>query len=395
MLLTVTLNPAVDRTYRVEGFSLDRVHRPSGLCVSAGGKGISVSRVFHTLGGKSTATGFLGGCNGEVIERSLNSAGIPEAFVRISSETRFCIALIDPKTGVQTEVNEAGPIISAAELQRFKWRYEDLLSSGYWSFAAICGSLPPGVPVDIYADLIYMARRAGVRCALDASGEALLAGIAAGPWMVKPNRFELETALHGRFESEKEILEAAESIRGMGVENVAITRGKEGAIFASESGRWRASPPAIDFVSAVGSGDSFLAAVLKRLEEGGSYPEALRWGVAAGAANTGTIGAGYASCEYIEACVERVHVEPLSNVWMTSTTLPQKAPIIQLPQSLSAEPGRETDSLRRSSGRSCAAGPTNRRAQVTSARRLAIRSSTAASGIGRTKSRKAYSHGVR
>src|SRR6266700_806871 len=122
MILTVTLNPAVDRSYRVEGFSLDRVHRPSSLYVSAGGKGISVSRLFRTLGGETTATGFLGGCNGAIIKRSLDSAGISDAFIRIRSESRFCIAVVDPRTDAQTEVNEAGPVIAPDELRRFRRR---------------------------------------------------------------------------------------------------------------------------------------------------------------------------------------------------------------------------------------------------------------------------------
>lgn len=312
MILTVTLNPAVDRSYRVEGFSLDRVHRPSSLCVSAGGKGVSVSRMFRTLGGETTATGFLGGCNGAIIERSLDSTGITDSFIRISTESRFCISVVDPNTGAQTELNEAGPSITPGELRRLRRRFKELVSAGRWHFAALCGSLPPGVPVDIYAELIQTARRAGVRCALDASGEALLAGMAAHPWMAKPNLFELGYLLGGRPESVKEMGEAAEELRGGGVEVAAVTLGPEGAVFASDCGRWNAVPPPIEFVSSVGSGDSFLAAVLRKLETGGSCPQALRWGVAAGTANAGICGAGFASREQIVACAGRVQVKSLA-----------------------------------------------------------------------------------
>lgn len=298
-LLTVTLNAAVDKTYTVPGFSLDRVHRPTDFRAVAGGKGINVARVFRELGGKCVATGFLGGHNGEFIADGLRAEGIEDAFVRTRGESRVCIAIIDPIGKTQTEVNENGPEVHPDEVQQLIERFESLLPKV--SAVTLSGSLPPGCPEDIYARLIYMARAHGVTCALDSSGPPLRIGWEAGPDIIKCNRFELSALRPDAGESVEDISGAALSLLNAKTREAVITMGAQGAV-AAECGRvWYAPSPSVQFVSAVGSGDAFLAAYMWSRARGCDAPSRLAWGIAAGAANAAVFGAGFCRKHEIEA----------------------------------------------------------------------------------------------
>lgn len=313
MILTVTLNAAVDKTYRVENFALDRVHRPSEWRVAAGGKGINVARVFHTLGGNVVATGFLGGHNGRQIRESLLQEGIPAEFVQTQGESRLCIAIVDPIASTQTEINEPGPNIRPEEVAAFRSIFSRLIEEYRFCYIVLSGSLPPGVPVTIYADLIHMARAQNVPCVLDASGEALRHGLEAHPWMVKPNRFELAALCDRESLTSSEIISFARKLAGTGAEIVAVTLGREGCICAAAGSIWMAKPTPIRFVSAVGSGDAFVGAFVWALEQGGEIPEALRLGVGAGSANAEVYGAGFCSAEHIHKNAAGVTLERLTS----------------------------------------------------------------------------------
>lgn len=305
-VLTVTLNAAVDKTYRVEGFCLDRVFRVEAGRVVAGGKGINVARVLHTLGVPVVATGFLGGHNGAFILDSLKQEGIPGDFVWTQGESRVCLAVIDPIAGTQTELNEIGPEIHPEEVSALEQKLAQLLPQ--FAYVTLCGSAPPGVPTDFHARVIRLGHKAGVRVVLDSSGELLRHGVEAGPWMVKPNRAEL-SAIFGREPTDvDEATQMAHQLLAKGIEIAVVTLGKQGAIWVSAEGEWFAQPPEVEFVSAVGSGDSMLAAMLYAFIQGMSPPDVLRWGVAAGAANAAVFGAGFCTREQIEALVPRVVV---------------------------------------------------------------------------------------
>lgn len=305
-VLTVTLNAAVDKTYRVEGFCLDRVFRVEAGRVVAGGKGINVARVLHTLGVPVVATGFLGGHNGAFILDSLKQEGIPGDFVWTQGESRVCLAVIDPIAGTQTELNEIGPEIHPEEVSALEQKLAQLLPQ--FAYVTLCGSAPPGVPTDFHARVIRLGHKAGVKVVLDSSGELLRHGLEAGPWMVKPNRAEL-SAIYGREPTDvDEATQMAHQLLAKGIEIAVVTLGKQGAIWVSEEGEWFAQPPEVEFVSAVGSGDSMLAAMLYAFIQGMSPPDVLRWGVAAGAANAAVFGAGFCTREQIEALVPRVVV---------------------------------------------------------------------------------------
>ncbi len=307
-LLTVTLNPAVDKLYTVPGFEPGRVHRPAGMQVFAGGKGINVARVYQRLGGAVTATGFLGGQNGEYIRRCLRSEGTKSDFVTIQEESRVCTAIIDPVRLTQTELNEAGPTVTAQDCAAFVNRVRELLPC--CDSVVLAGSIPPGTPVGIYRDIIEMAQAEfGIRAVLDASGAALKSGASAGPFLLKPNEDELdvlEATGDGWGGSAQALRERYSAALGM------VTAGPRGAVVASAEGIWEAVPPPIKLHSAVGSGDSLTAAFLWGLAEGKPLPEALKLGVAAGAANAVTYGSGFISRKDVFALAAATTVKKLA-----------------------------------------------------------------------------------
>ena len=288
-LLTVTPNAAVDKTYLVPGFALNHVHRPQEMRVTAGGKGVNVARVYTTLGGRATATGFVAGAGGAFIEERLAAEGIGNGFVRVPGESRVCVAVIDPVAGTQTEINETGPIVRAADCDALLARLRELLPVS--CAVVLSGSMPPGTPPGLYRDIITLAQEEyGVRAVLDASGGALTEGIQARPFLVKPNLHEVR-ALGVASDTASQ---AARDIRERyGLPFALVTAGARGAALASEDGVWDAVPPPIVVQSAVGSGDSLAAGFMWALEQGKTLAEALQIGVAAGAANATSYGAGY------------------------------------------------------------------------------------------------------
>ncbi|NUR66612.1 MAG: hexose kinase, partial [Streptomyces sp.] len=190
MILTVTLNTALDLTYRVRTLTPHASHRVSEVTERPGGKGLNVARVLAALGHEVTVTGFTGGATGQAVQDQLaTTSGVTDALLPVSGATRRTIAVVDERTGDTTQLNEPGPVVTPPEWSAFQEAYEDLLASAV--AVALCGSLPPGVPVGAYAGLVRTARAAGVPVLLDTSGEPLRRGVAARPDLIKPNADEL------------------------------------------------------------------------------------------------------------------------------------------------------------------------------------------------------------
>lgn len=287
-LLTVTPNPALDKMYVVPGFAPGAVFKATETYAAAGGKGVNVARVAHALGASVTATGFLGGVAGEQVRRSLVREGIPASFVSVGGETRTSTVIADPASRKDTVVNEAGPDIAAPEYDALWARLRELLPTV--QTVSLSGSLPPGVPSRFYAEVIETARRLGVRAALDASGEALTLGANAGPFLLKPNTQELAALSVGG----DGWASSAQALRAVyGAEVALVTDGARGAALACADGLWACLPPAVEVKSAVGSGDSFLAAFLWAWDAGQGPEEAFKLGTAAGAANARHYGSGF------------------------------------------------------------------------------------------------------
>jgi tagatose 6-phosphate kinase len=293
MILTVTPNPAIDVTYRCPSFQLDRVNRPQETAVYAGGKGINVARVLHRLGVPTLCTGLLAGRTGDDIEASLLEEGIPFDFLRIPGESRRCIAVVDPETGQQTEINEWGPVCGQDHIERLAELLHKQIASLNPEYVVLSGSLPPEAPSSTYAQLIALCNSAQVRTILDTSGPALAEGVKARPWMIKPNHHELEALCGVRADTLKTAGIAALNQKHTVKYGVAVTMGAEGAVLAADSVELLAIPPPVGLVSTVGSGDSFVAGYLYAHRNICPPAECLQWACGCGAANAEVYGSGF------------------------------------------------------------------------------------------------------
>ncbi|PKV86448.1 1-phosphofructokinase family hexose kinase [Streptomyces sp. TLI_146] len=277
MILTVTLNTALDLTYRVPELVPHASHRVDEVTERPGGKGINVARVLAALGHESVVTGFAGGRTGAVLRELLAPLAPVDALVPVAGTTRRTIAVVDAATGDTTQLNEPGPQITADEWEAFLTAYEPLLREA--DAVALCGSLPPGVPVGAYADLVRRARTAGVPVLLDTSGEPLRRGLAARPDLIKPNADEL-----ARLTGSREPLRAARDARRRGAHAVVASLGPEGLVAVTPDGTWQATPPSPVRGNPTGAGDSAVAALLSSLVENLPWPDRLTRAVALSAA---------------------------------------------------------------------------------------------------------------
>ncbi|MER6245394.1 1-phosphofructokinase family hexose kinase [Streptomyces griseorubiginosus] len=302
MILTVTLNTALDITYRVRSLRPHTSHRVTEVVERPGGKGLNVARVLAALGHEVTVTGFTGGATGRTVQEQLTAVpGLVDALVPVTGATRRTIAVVDERSGDTTQLNEPGPTVTAAEWSAFQEAYEDLVPSV--SAVALCGSLPPGVPVGAYAALIRTAKAAGVPVLLDTSGEALRRGVAARPDIVKPNADEL-AELTGSHDP----LRATQDTRRRGARAVVASLGRSGLLAATPEGRWRATPPAPVHGNPTGAGDAVVAGLLSALVENLPWPDRLTRATALSAATVMADTAGDFDQAAYEGLLERVTV---------------------------------------------------------------------------------------
>lgn len=280
MILTVTLNTAVDLTYRVPALRPHTSHRVTEVTERPGGKGLNVARVLARLGHDVTVTGFAGGDTGRALHDHLGRApGIADALVPTEGASRRTVAVVDASTGDTTQLNEPGPLVSPAEWAAFLEAYAGLVPDA--SAVALCGSLPPGVPVGAYAQLIRQARAAHVPVLLDTSGEPLRRGIAARPDIIKPNADELAELTGSR-----EPLRATRAARRRGAHTVVASLGTRGLLASTPDGTWQAAPPHAVQGNPTGAGDSVVAGLLSGLVEQLPWPDRL---IRAVAVSTATV----------------------------------------------------------------------------------------------------------
>jgi 1-phosphofructokinase family hexose kinase len=293
VIVTVTLNAAVDRTLTVPNFQRGQRHRASEGLTLAGGKGINIARALKGLGVPVIATGLAGGGTGMRIVEELTAEAILNDFVRIDDDSRTSTAIVDPTGGSYTEVNEWGPHVAREELEILLEKLAYLSRAG--DYVIFAGSLPRGVEPSFYGEATRDLNRRGVLTVLDSEGEALRLGAQAEPFLVSPNEREAEGLVGQEFHDDGDFLAGLESIAELGARNVLITR--ESGCWAllrsdRELHRYRAIAPRVEPVSAVGSGDVLLAGFIAARLEDRTAEEALRSAVAAGAASTLELGAG-------------------------------------------------------------------------------------------------------
>ena len=301
MLLTVTLNPSVDHALFIDRLQLGDTNRVQRVERDAGGKGVNLSRVFAELGGRTTATGFLGGGAGAYVRCILDKQGVIHDFVETKGETRVNFSVEDDSETPPTTFNERGPTVTDTEWKALLEKVEGNAAGCRW--AAIGGSIPPGVPIDAFRTIGTMLEARGVQVLLDADGEPLMHGLAGGPDFLKPNVKEASRLLGRPVESDEETIAAAKELYeriGGGDRIVAISRGEAGAALVCASGTYLGESPEVEAKSTIGAGDSFLGGMLWAMEEGKPMEEALRWGLAAGVATATTDGSEIARRAVIE-----------------------------------------------------------------------------------------------
>jgi 1-phosphofructokinase/tagatose 6-phosphate kinase len=293
VIVTVTLNAAIDRTLTVPNFQRGQRHRASASLALPGGKGINVARALKTLGVPVVATGFAGGTAGDRIIEALTAESILNDFVRIEDESRTSTAVVDPTGETYTEINEWGPAIQEHELTQLLDKLHYLTQGA--ELVVFAGSLPRDVPDDFYAEAIRDLTRRHVPSALDCDKEPLRLGVEAEPFIVTPNQAEAESLVGQEFHDDEDFRLGLEQITDQGARNVLITT--DTGCYASlreerEPRRFSAAAPRVEPISVVGSGDVLLAAYVAARSAGRSLEESLRSAVAAGTASTLEVGAG-------------------------------------------------------------------------------------------------------
>ncbi len=306
MILCLNLNAAIDKTIVVSSFEINKIHRPESVLALAGGKGCNVARALKTLGEEPIICGWVGGFAGQFIEKELHQEGIQTDFVLTDFESRTCTSILDHENQTLTEIYERGEPVPADKVEHLRDHIRTII--GKYQAVTLSGSLPPGVPVDFYAGVIEIAREAGVMTFLDTSGDALRKGVEAGPFFVKPNESEARVLLGLQPDETFDFAQGAAEISKEFGTNVLLSLGAEGAVVAKGQEIFVAKNPTVEAKSAVGSGDCTLAGVTYGVLHGFSLEESIIRGVAAGTANTLTIGAGQFKLVDFERLCEQVQI---------------------------------------------------------------------------------------
>lgn len=312
MILTVTLNAAIDRTVAVPSFRLGRRHRAVESRTSPGGKGVNVARALSRLGRPVIAAGFAGGPTGNRLLEQLREESVLTDFTQIAADTRINLAVIDPTSGDQTEINERGPAVSPEEVEAFAARLGYLADGA--GLCVLAGTLPPGAGGDLYARLVKDLTERGVPVVLDSEGEAMLAGLRAGAAMVTPNELEAEELVGQEFGDRQDLVHGLSELVRLGAHEAAITRPDGCAAVIGEGAERRfveVRTEPLEPVSTVGSGDAFLAGYAAARYEGRPAEECLAYGVACGAESTQHFGAGVVDRNQVERLLGEVHVQDL------------------------------------------------------------------------------------
>ena len=313
MIITVTLNAALDKTLEVPNFRPGRRHRSVDQTASPGGKGVNIARAIKRLGQPVIATGLAGGSTGNRIVEALNDESILNAFVRIREESRTNTAVLDPTTGFQTEINERGPSVSEHELELFREKLLYLAKGA--SICVFAGSLPRGVEPDVYARLIRSVRKLGVAAIVDTEGEPLRHAVKAEPDVVSPNEAEAEELVGHEFNDDDDRARAVAEIARLGASQAIMTvpDGCFGQVTeAGSSTLYRVRVSELESQSRIGSGDAFLAGYVAARYSGWAPVECLRYGVACGAESTQHIGAGVLEPAKVDRLLDGVTAEKIA-----------------------------------------------------------------------------------
>ncbi|MCF0015280.1 1-phosphofructokinase [Pseudomonas stutzeri] len=307
-VLTVTLNPALDLTVQLPALHLGEVNRSDNLQVHAAGKGLNVAQVLADLGHQLTVTGFLGEANAQPFEQLFAARGFTDEFVRVAGETRSNIKLAEAD-GRITDINGPGLEVGAAQRDELLARLERLVPGH--ELVVVAGSLPRGVEVPWFVELLQQLARLGARVALDTSGAALRGGLALSPWLIKPNEEELAQARDLDPADAQALADEARRLNAR-IEHVVMSQGAAGVSWFSPAAAWHAQPPKVRVVSTVGAGDSLLAGMLHGLLAGWPAERTLAHATAIAAQAVGQVGFGITDRAQLAELEAAVRLQPLS-----------------------------------------------------------------------------------
>jgi 1-phosphofructokinase len=310
-VVTVTINPVIDQTISIPNFTPGAVNRVQASQLDAGGKGINVASYLCDYGHPTTVTGFLGADNDEIFRRFFAHKGIEDRFVTIAGQTRTGVKIIDELTHQTTDINFPGQTPSLGDIERLFTILKELAVGAEWF--VLSGSIPPGVPPAIYHDMIRAL--AGRKVVVDTSGEGFRQALLAGPWIIKPNVFELEEFAGGALETPAAILDQARAIsQQYGIRTVVISLGREGAIFLEGEEIIWAVPNPVQVKSTVGAGDAMVAGVVAGKLRGLALPDCARLATAFAMNALTHIGSGLSSVQAVQPMMACVTLRELPDV---------------------------------------------------------------------------------
>ena len=310
MIVTVTLNPALDKTLTLPGFAVNTVNRVQSIRLDPGGKGINVSKCLRALGADTVAAAILAGSAGKQLEDMLKALNIPVLQVNVPGQSRTNLKIIDPVKKENTDINEPGPKVMPEDLEALRLMLGSKVKKG--DSIVLSGSLPAGVEADLYRVWTTYFRELGAAVFLDADGEPMALGIQAGPYMIKPNNHELARLLGKEKLSLEEMCSEGKHLVESGIREVVISLGGDGALFVSNEGVFHAEGLSVPVKSTVGAGDSMVAAMVYSKEKGLDRETAIRLAVAMGAASVMQDGSQSPEKELVEKLAQNVKLKKLS-----------------------------------------------------------------------------------
>ncbi len=313
MIVTVTMNPAIDKTVEVDNFEIGGLNRITKSIYDAGGKGVNVSKTIKAIGGETVATGFVGGGTGQIIVNTLNSLGIKTDFVNLEGETRTNTKVYSKNGGI-TELNEQGAQVGDTELNELIEKIESYASKD--TIFVLAGSIPKGVPKDIYKTITETVKKRGSTVLLDADGELFKNSLSAVPSVIKPNREELAefAGIKGDITTEALIKIAGEFLDS-GIQTVVVSMGKHGSMFLRGEEKYFCDSVDVEVHSTVGAGDAMVAGLAFALEKGLSFEDTIKLSVATSAGAVTTIGTKPPSKELVDQLIEKVVINKISKAY--------------------------------------------------------------------------------
>lgn len=310
MIVTVTMNPAIDKTIELGDFEVGNLNRIKTSVLDVGGKGINVSKTINAIGGKSIATGFVGGNAGKIVASTLQELGITTDFVEVDGETRTNTKVYSTNFPV-TELNEKGPEITQEQLDQLVEKLKGYAKQS--ALFVLAGSIPQGVPVDIYKTLIEIVHENGGKVILDADGELFKASLQAKPDVIKPNRDELASYANITTKiTNRQLVEIANEFLDFGIDTVVVSMGKEGAAYFNRRNSLKADPIDVEVFSTVGAGDALVAGLAYSIDNEYDFREMIALSMATSAGAVTTLGTRPPSLELVEKLKPQANISFVS-----------------------------------------------------------------------------------